>query len=73
MPLNAVLASHAVLEVLMWATGVRPIIPQILFDGMTGTTTKVQFERNPLCDRCAELLGRGDFAGLGEKYGRWAA
>jgi molybdopterin/thiamine biosynthesis adenylyltransferase len=73
LPLNAVVASLAVFQVLMWATGVREIVPQVHFDGLAGTTTKVAFERNPKCDRCAELFGRGDLAGLESRYARWAA
>jgi hypothetical protein len=73
MPLNGLVASQAVFEVLVWATGIRPPHPQRIFDAMAGTVDCVTFAANPKCNSCGECLGKGDIANLAQKYSRWAS
>lgn len=72
MPLNASVAALAACEVLAWATSLRPVNQQAIYDMLDASVTKVAFAQNSECDRCSDLLARGDAAGLGERYRRWA-
>ena len=73
MPLNALVTSQAVFEVLAWVTGIRPPIQQRLFDALQGTVDCVTFVPNPHCIPCTENIGRGDLGELPQKYSRWAS
>lgn len=68
MNLNAIVASHAVFELQMWMTGIRSPVKQQFFDGMNGSVSAVEFNRNMNCLKCNHLLGRGSLGQLKEKY-----
>jgi molybdopterin/thiamine biosynthesis adenylyltransferase len=72
MPLNALVASQAVFEVLAWVTGVRAPIQQRFFDALQGTVDRVTFSENPRCIACRGNLGLGTLAALPQKYSRWS-
>src|SRR5262249_12665803 len=73
LPLNATVVSLAMNEVLAWASGWRRPCTQKLYNGADGSVCDLVFERDPNCMPCAELLGRGDLAGISQRYAAWSA
>lgn len=71
LPLNAIIVSLAMNEVLAWITGWRQPHVQKLYDGMDGSVCDMLFNKDCACLPCSETLGRGDLANLATKYQPW--
>lgn len=73
MPLNSVIVSHAVCQILKWICGVGSPNIQMHFNFLEEQTTKITFERSESCIRCNEFYGMGDLTDLSKQYETWAA
>jgi molybdopterin-synthase adenylyltransferase len=60
MPLNGAVASLAMMELLAFATGVRPVIPFSRYDAMHGRLIPQSVELNQECVVCRPANGMGD-------------
>lgn len=60
MPLNTTAASIAIIELLAFVTGVRPVIPFQRYDALRGKITPVLVERDSDCTLCVAAHGMGD-------------
>ncbi len=60
MPLNGVIASLGMMELLAFATGLRPVIPFTRYDTMTGRLVRQSVEASSDCVVCRPAYGMGD-------------
>jgi len=60
MPLNGVIASLGMMELLAFATGLRPVIPFARYDTMTGRLVRQSVEASSDCVVCRPAYGMGD-------------
>jgi molybdopterin-synthase adenylyltransferase len=60
MPLNGVVASLGMTELLAFVTGLRPVIPFTRYDAMDGRLVRQSVEASPDCIVCRPAYGMGD-------------
>jgi molybdopterin/thiamine biosynthesis adenylyltransferase len=60
MPLNTVLVGAAMIELLAFATGIRPVTPFLRYDALTAQMIRQNVERDGQCPICVPAYGMGD-------------
>lgn len=60
MPLNTVLVGAAMIELLAFTTGIRPVTPFLRYDALTARLIRENVERNDRCPTCVPAYGMGD-------------
>jgi hypothetical protein len=60
MPLNGVVTSIGMTELLAFVTGLRPVIPFTRYDAMNGRLIRQSVEASPDCVVCRPAYGMGD-------------
>lgn len=65
MPLNTVLAGMALIEVLAFATGIRPVRPFARYDALTDQIVTQRVSVNQECPVCRPAHGMGDRQSVG--------
>lgn len=73
MPLNSMLASLAMMELLAFATGVRPVAPFTRYDGLANRLVSQHVEREEDCPVCGPASGMGDRQAVHRYALEWTA
>ena len=60
MPLNTMLVGTAMVELLAYATGVRPVRPILSYDALRAQLIRQNVEPNDQCPVCVPAFGMGD-------------
>ena len=60
MPLNTVLVGAAMIELLAFSTGVRPVVPFLRYDALTAQLVRQNVEPNDDCPVCIPAYAMGD-------------
>lgn len=60
MPLNTVLVGAAMIELLAFVTGIRPVQPFLRYDALTAQMIRQNVERDDQCPTCIPAYGMGD-------------
>jgi hypothetical protein len=59
MPLNTVLVGAAMIELLAYVTGVRPVTPFLRYDALAAQIIRQNVERNDGCPICVPAYAMG--------------